>query len=73
MWGYPSTNGLCDGNGYRPVLDDCARALVVIPFWQLLPRMASPNWVALVCHFSGRCADPGCGLLPLDKIDGGLT
>ncbi|SEO26589.1 hypothetical protein SAMN04490248_10382 [Salinihabitans flavidus] len=48
-------------------------ALVVIPFWRLLPRYGIPNWVAILAIF------PLVALILLwvmafkDKIDGGAS
>ena len=67
MWsgGFPGSYGMVGGFWFLIVA-----ALLVVPFWRLLPRYDIPNWVALVAIF------PPAALVLLwviafkDKIDG---
>ncbi|MFZ5708570.1 MAG: hypothetical protein ACOY4T_02620 [Pseudomonadota bacterium] len=48
MWGY-GMDGMYGAGGLLPAL--IVGALLVVPFWRLLPRHGIPNWVSLVAIF----------------------
>lgn len=64
MWGY----GMGDGGGLLPAL--IFGALLVVPFWRLLPRHGIPNWVSLAAIFPPAAVILLWVIAFKDKLDG---